>query len=396
MSATREVWITGAGLISSLGEGLSAHWEKLLEGGTPPYDDKTFAPYIVFPLAPVNFDAQIPKKGDQRQMELWQRIGVYAAGLALSGAGISGQPDILDKTDMIVAAGGGERDVGVDSAILTGIRKADNPAAFLNERLMSDLRPTLFLAQLPNLLAGNISIVHGVVGSSRTFMGEEASGVDALRLAHARIAAGQSEVTIVAGAYHGTRWDLMLVFKLGGVCLEGPFASVWDRGPKGGLTLGSMGASIVLESRAHAEARGAKPLARLSAVLSERNLRKPGECEATFRSELAVLSPAIKRDRAVVISGASGGEPATSEERRVLQEFGLPVRATGTYLGHGMESQFLANVAIACEALRQEVLFPGIGSGDIGDTPKAGVSQALVTSIGHWRGEGLALLERVG
>ena len=46
---------------------------------------------------------------------------------------------------------------------------------------MSDLRPTLFLAQLSNLLAGNISIVHGVTGSSRTFMGEEAAGVDAVR-----------------------------------------------------------------------------------------------------------------------------------------------------------------------------------------------------------------------
>ena len=74
---------------------------------------------------------------------------------------------------MIVAAGGGERDLTVDSNILTDIKHAANPAAFLNERLMSDLRPTLFLAQLSNLLAGNISIVHGVTGSSRTFMGEE-------------------------------------------------------------------------------------------------------------------------------------------------------------------------------------------------------------------------------
>ena len=43
----------------------------------------TFAPYIIHPLAPLNFDKQIPKKGDQRQMEPWQRIGTYAAGLAL-------------------------------------------------------------------------------------------------------------------------------------------------------------------------------------------------------------------------------------------------------------------------------------------------------------------------
>ena len=82
-------------------------------------DTKTFAPYIVHPLAPVNFDAQIPKKGDQRQMEPWQRIGTYAAGLALDSAGVKGNTDILGRMDMIVAAGGGERDLAVDGAILT-------------------------------------------------------------------------------------------------------------------------------------------------------------------------------------------------------------------------------------------------------------------------------------
>ena len=76
---------------------------------------------------------------------------------------------------LIVAAGGGERDYAVDGQILTGLRKAADPGVFLNERLMGDLRPTLFLAQLSNLLAGNISIVHGVTGASRTFMGEESS-----------------------------------------------------------------------------------------------------------------------------------------------------------------------------------------------------------------------------
>jgi 3-oxoacyl-[acyl-carrier-protein] synthase II len=220
-----------------------------MAGVEPPYDDKTFAPYITFPTPPINFDSQIPKKGDQRQMEAWQRIGVYAAGLALTDAGIAKNTDILDKTDMIVAAGGGERDVAVDTAILTDVRNVEKRDAFVNERLMSDLRPTLFLAQLPNLLAGNISLVHGVVGSSRTFMGEEASGADALRVAHARIAAGQSDITLVGGAYNGTRWDLVLLFRLGTPLLEAPFRPVWDRGPAGALALAAMGAFVVLESR---------------------------------------------------------------------------------------------------------------------------------------------------
>src|SRR5258708_24790321 len=133
---------------------------------------ETFAPYLVHTLAPLDFDEQIPKKGAQRQMEGWQRIGTYAAGLALADAGVKGNLELLGRMDMIVAAGGGERDEAVDAAILTNRRKAANPDAFLNERLMNDLRPTLFLAQLSNLLAGNISIVHHVTCAARPFIGE--------------------------------------------------------------------------------------------------------------------------------------------------------------------------------------------------------------------------------
>lgn len=395
MSDRHDVWITGVGLVSALGEGLDQHWDKLMAGGTPAYDDKTFAPYITFPVGPIEFDTQIPKR-DQRQMEAWQRIGVYAAGLALTDAGIAKNIEILDRTDMIVAAGGGERDVTVDTAILTDARNAEKRDAFVNERLMNDLRPTLFLAQLPNLLAGNISLVHGVVGSSRTFMGEEASGADALNIAHARIAAGQSDISLVGGAYNGTRWDLVLLFRLGTPLLEAPFRPVWDRGPNGALALAAMGAFVVLESREHAEKRGAKPIAKLSRVLSNRNPRRPGDTAATLQTEWSSIEKSVNRNSAVVISGASGAEPATSEEREVLSGLGLPVRATTTYIGNGMEAQFLANIAIGCQAVRKGTLFPACGSGDTGEAPTGGISQAVVTSVGHWRGEGLALIERVG
>src|SRR5690606_25958575 len=149
----RDVLITGIGLVSCLGEGLEAHWNGLT-AAKPVVDETSFSPYVVHPLAPVNFDLQIPKKGDQRQMEPWQRTGCYAAGLALDDAGIKGNQDILNRVDMLVAAGGGERDTKVDGQILTDLKKAENPGKLLNERLMSDLRPTLSLAQLANLLAG--------------------------------------------------------------------------------------------------------------------------------------------------------------------------------------------------------------------------------------------------
>jgi 3-oxoacyl-[acyl-carrier-protein] synthase II len=390
----REVWITGIGIVSSLGEGAETHWNAIEAGRIATTD--AFAPAVIHPLAPLDFDKQIPKKGDQRQMEAWQRIGTYAAGLALDDAGLKGKIDILSRTDLIVAAGGGERDTQVDSTILTGLPKAEDPARFLNERLMNDLRPTLFLAQLSNLMAGNISIVHGVTGSSRTFMGEEPAGVDALRVSLARIASGQSDVALVGGAYNAERKDIVMLYGFAGIPWQGQPNSVWERGAKGGISFGSLGAFLVLEARAHAQARSTRPLARLVQVLSDATKRAPGTVEATLQRLYEKVAPDVDPAHCAVISGATGVAPATAEERAFLRAHPeLPVRATATYLGHGLEPQFPMNVALAACTIGHGRLF---ASHDASGTEKAcegAIRQVLVTSVGHWRGEGMALVAAV-
>jgi 3-oxoacyl-[acyl-carrier-protein] synthase II len=327
-------------------------------------------------------------------MEPWQRIGTYAAGLALADAGVKGNAELLARMDMIVAAGGGERDVAVDGAILTNKPKAANPEAFLNERLMSDLRPTLFLAQLSNLLAGNISIVHGVTGSSRTFMGEEAAGVDAVRIALARITAGQSELALVGGSHNGEREDLLLLYDSGGHMLRGAFQPVWERAK--GMVLGSLGAFLVLEARGHAEARNAKPLARLSGVLSERSSRTAGAIPAALARMWQRLVPPPVPAGIAVISGATGAQPATGEERAWLKTLpDVPVRATSSTLGHGFEPQFAMNIALAALALGREKLFPAVDTAGVEREYEGPLERVVVTAVGHWRGEGMALIEAV-
>src|SRR5947209_17892460 len=116
---------------------------------------------------------------------------------------------------------------------------------------MNDLGPTLFLAQLSNLLAGNIAIVHGVSGSSRTFMGEEAAGIDAARIALARIASGQSDIALIGAAHNGERTDLLILYEFCDFNLKDTFVPVWARQDKGGFALGSAGPVLVLESRQH-------------------------------------------------------------------------------------------------------------------------------------------------
>ncbi len=390
----KEAWITGIGIVSSLGEGLDAHWEAL-NAQRINVDEKRFAPYIVHPLAPVSFDVQIPKKGDQRQMENWQRIGTYAAGLALDSAGLKGNKEILGRMDMVVAAGGGERDMAVDIAILNADAKGNSAPGFLNERLMNDLRPTLFLAQLSNLLAGNIAIVHGVCGTSRTFMGEEAASIDAARIALARIASGQSDIALIGGAHNGERPDLLILYEFGDFNLKNKFAPVWARRENSGFALGSAGVFLVVESREHAEARGAKPYARLTNVVADLAQRK--QRGAVTRSLEALWSKlGVHGNNGALISGATGVEPVTSEEKEFLAgHAGYPVRATGTTFGHTLEAQFPLGLALAALSISRGALFPPNDPTGLEVEMSEPPTQIVVVGTGHWQGEGMALVEAI-
>jgi 3-oxoacyl-[acyl-carrier-protein] synthase II len=389
----RNALITGIGLVSCLGTGMTEHWQALNNpaGFKPVVDPDSFAPFVVHPMAPLELDRQIPKRGDQRQMEAWQRIGTFAAGLALDAAGIKGNPTMLAQMDMIVAAGGGERDYAVDETILSGLPKAADPGAYLNERLQADLRPTLFLAQLSNLLAGNISIVHGVTGSSRTLMGEEASGADAVRIACARIAANQGDLVLVGGSYNAQRADVLLLCEMGGVLGRAPFAGVWGRqAAGGGMMVGSIGCFLVIESRAHAGARGVEAIAHIASVQTSRCRREPGQATANARAQLAALAGQYDAASTAVISGACGSSAPTQEEQAFLTEVGLPVRATATALGHGLEPSFPASLALAAIAVKHGMLFAPL---EAAEAEMAGpLRQVLVTSWGNWRGEALALV----
>lgn len=394
MADARDALITGIGLVSSLGEGPEEHWQALNPSGPfrPVVDTERLAPFIVHPIVPLALDSQIPKKGDQRQMEPWQRIGTYAAGLALDQAGVKGDRALLAEMDMIVAAGGGERDYATDEALLGALAGAEQPEVLLNERLMADLRPTLFLAQLSNLLAGNISVVHGVVGSSRTFMGEEAAGADAIRTAWARIASGQGEIFLVGGSFNAERPDILLQYEMSRLLLRDEYGPVWERKARGGgLVFGSLGCFFVIESSAHAERRGARAWAKIAAVTTDRCRRAPGEATANAERALAPLRPRLEQRAAAVVSGASGVAAPTGEEEAFLKTLGLPVRATANALGHSLEPSFPASLALAAIALAKRRLFAPLAASEA--PMERELRQALVTSWGHWRGEALALLE---
>jgi 3-oxoacyl-[acyl-carrier-protein] synthase II len=394
MSSPNDVVITGIGILSSLGEGAEANWNALRNFAGPVLERERFAPYTVHPLPEVDWSLQIAKRGDQRQMEAWQRIGTYTAGLALEDAGIKGDEALCASMDMIVAASGGERDVDVDTMILNKVAEGvDDVGVAINEVLTTELRPTLFLAQLSNLLAGNISIVHKVTGSSRTFMGEEGSGISAVQTAAARIRAGQSTHALVGGAYNAEHPDMLLGYELGHYLSRGGWAPVWEREPVegGGIVSGSGGAFLVLESREHAEARSAKIYGVLGPVAADQG--PVGSPETMKRLERLAAEAGIA-ETTMIVSSAAGSHARTADEKAFLAAHapGIPVRGVTSALGHMRDAQFPMAVALAALSLSHGETIPPLGSGfeAAADVP----ASIGVLTVGFNAAEGMAVVTR--
>ncbi|TCR83840.1 beta-ketoacyl-ACP synthase [Rhizobium sp. BK376] len=393
--AQNDVVITGIGIVTCQGVGKDAHVEMLTAATTPKtiIETEKFKPYPVHPLPEIDWSQQIPKRGDQRQMENWQRIGVFTAGLALDDAGFKDDLEACGTMDMIVAAGGGERDINVDTLIVNEGLKRNDRELLLNEKLTTELRPTLFLAQLSNLLAGNISIVHKVTGSSRTFMGEEASGISAAETAFYRIKSGESSHALVGGAFAAERQDMILLFEAINGHAQGGWQPLWSRKPEdgGGIISGSVSAFLVLESRAHAEARGAHIYATLDAIEGDRGNRDDGRFEA--RLERLLDQAGKNAGEALILSGSSGMLDLAAREKAVIDaKFpDAPIRGYGGVTGHGLEAQFPLGLALAALAVANKAKVPAFDSEN--EKPMtSGATTAIVTTVGHVRGEGVAVL----
>ena len=227
------------------------------------------------------FDAQIPKKGDQRQMEAWQRIGTYAAGLALDSAGVKGNKEILGRMDMIVAAGGGERDLAVDVGDPERRRQGQFRAR-LSQRT-ADERSAADAVPGPALQPARRQHRHRPrrVPARRAPSWARKPPASTRRGSRWRASqSGQSDIALVGAAHNGERKDLLILYEFGDFNLKDKFAPVWAREDNSGFALGSAGAFLVMESREHAEARGAKPYAQ-----TDQGGRRPRAAQAAGRGD---------------------------------------------------------------------------------------------------------------
>jgi 3-oxoacyl-[acyl-carrier-protein] synthase II len=229
-------------------------------------------------------------------------------------------------------------------------------------------------------------------------MGEEIAGVSAAEVAWRRIRAGQGDIFLVGGASQADRKDTVLNCALGGILWAGDPVSVWARQEQGGGSIfGSAGAFLVLEAREHAEARGRKPYAKLTGIVTDQSRRRPGDVTAKATAQFDAILPEGSGP-AAVLSGATGIAMQTGEERALLERLIAAgrvdtVRATGSLIGSVAGATFPAMVGLAALALSRGGFFPPADESGFETPAKAQPERVAVTTIGVWRGEGMGLVE---
>ena len=317
------------------------------------------------------------------------------AGLALDDAAHQGRRRALRDHGHGGGGGGGERDEAVDAAILAASRRRTDLGVLLNEKLTTELRPTLFLAQLSNLLAGNISIVHKVTGSSRTFMGEEGAGVSAVETAAARIRSGQSTHALVGGAFNAEHPDMLLELRARpATCIAAPGGryGIAAGSEGGGVVTGSGAAFLVLESREHAEQRGASDLCparpgRVRQCPARRRLRRRHrQADRSRRSGRRGHAGDLRRLRRAQCDQPPSGQRSTARAA-------APLRGFATLTGHLKEAQFPFAIALAALAIQRGQCLSCRSTPDV-EKAFAGKPEAvLATAVGFYRYEGAALVQ---
>ena len=257
-----EVVVTGMGCVSALGKKKKKLWENLLAGksGVSTIEHFDTSAYEVHFAAEVKeFDAS-PYFSDRDQKRYSRNIqyAVSAASDAVKSSGLD--LDSIDKSraGVIIASGMGGMDVYFDTS------------AALANKGPRRVSPFFIPMAITNMAAGEVSIRFGFMGPNFSTTSACASSNHALIAAADQIRLGRADVMLAGGTEESVSYVSLSGFAnmhaLSRRNDDPQHASRPFDKARDGFVIGEGSAILMLESRSHAEKRGAKILATIAGV----------------------------------------------------------------------------------------------------------------------------------
>jgi 3-oxoacyl-[acyl-carrier-protein] synthase II len=240
-----------------------------------------------------------------------------------------------------------------------------------SRKAMGELYPLWMLKYLPNMPACHIGIRYDARGPNNTIALGDVSSLLALSEAADVIRRGHADVMIVVGT--GSRinisdamWHRGARLACNGKADPAQICRPFDA-QRCGMVYGEGAAGIVLESRAFAERRGVKPLARIAGFATRTessavHQQPTGDAiRRTIRAALAAAEMDAGDIGHVNAHGISTREDDPIEARAIRETLGdVPVTALKSYFGNLGQGSGMVELVASLIALEQGVLPPTI------------------------------------
>lgn len=314
--------MTGTGLVTPLGTGVEKNWTALMAGRSG------IGPITRFECA--DFPARIAgevrdfvpedwiERREIKKMDPFIQFAVAAAQMAMDQAGLKIPPADPDRVGVIVGVGMG------------GIASIEQFHTLYLESRLRRVSPFFIAKVIANLAPGQISIRFGARGVNYTPTSACASGANAIGEAFRNIRDGYQDAVIAGGTEAplcGLGIGGFIAMRALSTRNDDPerASRPFDRG-RDGFVIAEGAGIVVLESLAHARARGAH-------ILAE------------------VVGYGANADAFHITAPAPGGEGAARCMRQALADAGVAPHEVGYINAHGTSTEY--NDASESEAIHK-------------------------------------------
>lgn len=191
----RRVVITGMGTLTPIGNGLDAFWESLIAGksGVGPitqFDASELGTRIAAEVK--GFDpTDYMERRDSRRMDRFAQLAVAASGMAIQDAGLDLDRVDRDRVGVIIGSGIG------------GIKTLEEQATVMVERGASRVSPFFVPMMIPDMAAGQVSIMFGLRGHNSCSVTACASGSHSIGDAFRAVQRGDADIMVTGGSEAG-------------------------------------------------------------------------------------------------------------------------------------------------------------------------------------------------
>jgi 3-oxoacyl-[acyl-carrier-protein] synthase II len=318
----RRVVVTGTGLVTPLGTGVEKNWTALMAGrsGIAPisrFECADFPTRIAGEVRDFTPEDWIERR-EIKKMDPFIQFAVAAAQMAMDQSGLKIPPADPDRVGTIVGVGMG------------GIASIEQFHTMYLESRLRRVSPFFIAKVIANLAPGQISIRFGARGVNYTPTSACASGANAIGEAFRNIRDGYQDAVIAGGteaALCGLGIGGFIAMRALSTRNDEPerASRPFDR-QRDGFVIAEGAGIVVLESLAHAQARGAT-------ILGE------------------MLGYGANADAFHITAPAPGGEGAARCMRQALADAKVAPEDVGYINAHGTSTEY--NDAAESEAIHK-------------------------------------------